>query len=207
MPLKPAVFYGRDALDGAQKQVEDNLRHGSRRTSSLLTKQPILFAVAFIQIQKTILIIRISSLPTSGRGPDVGRSLCILGYNLFAVTLMARLAKERLSTAKELISVWSENGPDFLPDRHEQNMNRSISLSVDSNLMPASSIFSPAYQQEHRRQLFAGGHCHSTHQWFHPPLLLYPRQAYWSRIDGKIPTLWSSLCSLLSSRLCNSMAG
>ena len=53
----------------------------------------------------------------------------------FAVTLMARLAKEGLSTAKELIVAWSENGPDILPNHHEQNMNRSISLSVDSNLM------------------------------------------------------------------------
>ena len=55
----------------------------------------------------------------------------------FAVTLMARLAKEGLSMAKELIVAWSdsENGPDILPDHHEQNMNRSISLSIDSNLM------------------------------------------------------------------------
>ena len=53
----------------------------------------------------------------------------------FAVTLMARLGKEGQSTAKELILAWSKNGPDILPDHHEQNMNRSISLSVDSNLM------------------------------------------------------------------------
>ena len=53
----------------------------------------------------------------------------------FAVILMARLAKEGQSTAKELILARSENGPDILPDYHEQNMNRSISLSVDSNLM------------------------------------------------------------------------
>ena len=59
----------------------------------------------------------------------------MLGHMPFAVTLMARLAKEGLPTAKELIVAWSENGPDILPNHHEQNMNRSISLSVDSNLM------------------------------------------------------------------------
>ena len=53
----------------------------------------------------------------------------------FAVTIMVRLAKEGQSTAKELIVAWSENGSDILPDHHEQNINRSISLSIDSNLM------------------------------------------------------------------------
>ena len=71
----------------------------------------------------------------SENDPDVGRLLGILGYMPFAVTLMARLAKEGMSTAKELIAAWLENGPDIFPDHYEQNMNRSISLSIDSNLL------------------------------------------------------------------------
>ena len=53
----------------------------------------------------------------------------------FAITLMARLAKEGLSTAKDLILAWSKKGPDIFPEHHEQNINRSISLSIDSKLM------------------------------------------------------------------------
>ena len=76
-----------------------------------------------------------SIYPASENDRDVGRLLGVLGHMPFAVTLMARLAKEGRSTAKELLSAWSEYGPDILPDHHEQGMNRSISLSVDSYLM------------------------------------------------------------------------
>ena len=75
----------------------------------------------------------------------------------------------------------------------------SLTLSEPRNLKKtlklASSIFSPSYQQEQRKQPFAGGYQRLTHQWFHPPLLLYLRQDYLSescrrlsRIDGKILT-------------------
>ena len=70
--------------------------------------------------------------PNSENDSDIGRLLYVLGYMPFAVTLMARLAKEGESTANELLSAWSEYGPDILPDNHEQSMNRSISLSVES---------------------------------------------------------------------------
>jgi hypothetical protein len=76
-----------------------------------------------------------SIYPDSESDSDVGELLRVLGYMPFAVTLMARLAKEGRSTAKELLSAWSEYGPDIFPDHHEQSMNRSISLSVDSYLM------------------------------------------------------------------------
>ena len=76
-----------------------------------------------------------SIYPDSENDRDVGRLLSVLGYMPYAVTLMARLAKEGQSTANELLSAWSEYGPDILPDHHEQSMNRSISLSVDSYLM------------------------------------------------------------------------
>ena len=71
----------------------------------------------------------------------------------------------------------------------------STATSWSRTLKLASSIFSPSYQQEQRKQPFAGGYQRLTHQWFHPPLLLYLRQGYLSescrrlsRIDGKILT-------------------
>ena len=134
-------------LDGAQKQVEDTLRRLAMlsHVAILITMRgkypPCDEAIEWQskEIQPTdetacIHIYR-SIYPGSENDPDVGRLLGILGHMPFAVTLMARLAKEGLSTAKELIFAWSRNGPDILPNHHEQNMNRSISLSIDSNLM------------------------------------------------------------------------
>ena len=136
-----------NALDGAQKQVEDTLRRLAMlsHVAILVTMRgrypPCDEAIKWQskEIQPTdeaagLLIYR-SIHPDSENDPDVGRLLCVLGYMPFAVTLMARLAKEGLSMAKELISAWSEKGPDILPEHHEQNMNRSISLSVDSSLI------------------------------------------------------------------------
>ena len=136
-----------NAIEGAQKQVEDNLRQ-----LAMLSHVAILVTMRgryppcdegikwqSKEIQPTdkaaCLLIYRSIYPDSENDPDVDRLLGILGHMPFAVTLMARLAKEGLSTAKELISAWSEKGPDILPEHLEQNMNRSISLSVDSNLM------------------------------------------------------------------------
>ena len=136
-----------NALDGAQKQVEDNLRRLAMLShiAILVTMRgrypPCDEAITWQskEIQPTdegaCLRIYHRIYPDSENDPDVGRLLGILGQMPFAITLMARLAKEGQSTAKELILAWSENGPDILPDHHEQNMNRSISLSVDSNLM------------------------------------------------------------------------
>jgi hypothetical protein len=76
-----------------------------------------------------------SIYPDSENDLDVVRLVCVLGYMPFAVTLMSRLAKEGQSTAKELLSAWSEYCPDIFLDHHEQSMNRSISLSVDSYLV------------------------------------------------------------------------
>ena len=136
-----------NALDRAQKQVEDTLRRVAMLSNIaiLVTMRgrhpPCDEAIKWQskEIQPTdegaCLRIYRSIYPDSENDPDVGKLLGILGHMPFAVTLMARLAKEGLSTAKELIVAWSENGPDILPDHHEQNMNRSISLSIDSNLM------------------------------------------------------------------------
>ena len=136
-----------NALDGAQKQVEDTLRRLANLShiAILVTMRgrypPCDEAIKWQskEIQPTDegagLRIYRSIYPESENDPDVGRLLSMLGYMPFAITLMARLAKEGLSTAKELILAWSKNGPDILPDHHEQNINRSISLSIDSKLM------------------------------------------------------------------------
>ncbi|KDR66873.1 hypothetical protein GALMADRAFT_147526 [Galerina marginata CBS 339.88] len=73
--------------------------------------------------------------PASKDDPDVGRLLNVLGHMPFAVTLMANLAQDGGSTAKDLLDAWSESGPDILSDDPERSMNRSISLSVDSDLV------------------------------------------------------------------------
>ena len=136
-----------NALDGAQKQVEDNIRRLAmlNHVAILVTMrgryppcdEAINWQSKEIQPTDECASLRIfrNIYPDSKNDPDVGRLLGILGHLPFAVTLMARLAKEGQSTGKELILAWSENGPDILPDHHEQNMNRSISLSVDSTLM------------------------------------------------------------------------
>jgi hypothetical protein len=73
--------------------------------------------------------------PGSENDPDVARLLATLAHMPFAVTLMAKLGVEGQSTAKELLDAWSESGPDILSNDPEQSMNRSIGLSVESNLV------------------------------------------------------------------------
>ena len=73
--------------------------------------------------------------PDSENDPDVARLLAALGHMPFAITLMANLGKQGQSTAKELLDAWYKRGPDILDDQHEESMNRSISLSVDSDLV------------------------------------------------------------------------
>ena len=73
--------------------------------------------------------------PDSKHDPHVGKLLSVLGHMPSAVTLMATLAKQGQSTAEELLVAWSKFGPDILPNQHEQSMNRSIGLSVNSYLM------------------------------------------------------------------------
>ena len=72
--------------------------------------------------------------PGSENDPDVPRLLAALGYMPFAVTLMAKLGVEGHSTANDLLEDWLESGPDIFSDP-EQSMNRSIRLSVESDLV------------------------------------------------------------------------
>ena len=136
-----------NALDGSQKQVEDILRRLAMlsHVAIIVTMrgryppcdESIKWQSKDIRPTDEAACLRIyhSIYPDSESDSDVGTLLRVLGHMPFAITLMARLAKEGRSTAKELLYAWSEYGPDILPEHHEQSMNRSISLSVDSYLV------------------------------------------------------------------------
>ena len=89
--------------------------------------------------------------PSSKNDPNVDHLLAALGHMPFAVTLMANLGKRGKSTANELLEMWCTSGPDMLSvtNSPEKSMNRSISLSVDSefvkqdpNALPLLTILS-----------------------------------------------------------------
>jgi hypothetical protein len=73
--------------------------------------------------------------PGSENDPDVARLLTALGHMPFAVTLIAKLGVEGQSTAKDLLDAWLKSGPHIFSDDLEQSMNRSIRLSVESDLV------------------------------------------------------------------------
>jgi len=75
--------------------------------------------------------------PSSKNDPDVDRLLAALGHMPLAITLMANLGKRRKSTAKELLETWYTSGTDMLSvtNSPEKSMNRSISLSADSEFV------------------------------------------------------------------------
>ncbi|KAF8900857.1 hypothetical protein CPB84DRAFT_1847095 [Gymnopilus junonius] len=77
--------------------------------------------------------------PASKDDPDVGRLLNSLGHMPFAVTLMANLGKEVHWTANDLTDAWLECGLDMFTDNPKKSMNRSISLSVGSDLVKQNS--------------------------------------------------------------------
>ena len=75
--------------------------------------------------------------PSSKNDPNVDRLVAVLGHMPFAVTLMANLGKRGKSTANELLETWYTSGTDMLSvtNSSEKSMNRSISLSVDSEFV------------------------------------------------------------------------
>jgi len=75
--------------------------------------------------------------PSSKNDPSVDRLLATLGHMPFAVTLMANLGKRGKSTANELLETWYTSGTGMLSvsNSPEKSMNRSISLSVDSEFV------------------------------------------------------------------------
>ena len=89
--------------------------------------------------------------PSSKNDPNVDHLLAALGHMPFAVTLMANLGKRGKSTVNELLEMWYTSGTDMLSVTNslEKSMNRSISLSVDSefvkqdpNALPLLAILS-----------------------------------------------------------------
>ena len=75
--------------------------------------------------------------PQSMEDPGVDGLLAALGRMPFAVTLMAKLGKKSRSSAKELLAEWLLSGTEIISnsDSTENNMNRSISLSVDRSFV------------------------------------------------------------------------
>jgi len=75
--------------------------------------------------------------PSSKDDLDVDRLLAAMGHMPFAVALMANLGKRGRSTAQELLEMWYTSGTDMLSiaNSSEKSMNRSISLSVDSEFV------------------------------------------------------------------------
>jgi len=75
--------------------------------------------------------------PQSKEDPGVDGLLAALGRMPFAVTLMAKLGKKSRSLAKELLAEWLHSGTEIISNSNstEDNMNRSISLSVDRSFV------------------------------------------------------------------------
>ena len=132
---------------GTQKQIEDILRQLAELSNIAIfvtmrgTNPPCNNVIHWQSKnidptdERACLRIYHDNNPGSKDDPDVGRLLAVLGYMPFAVTLMAKLGMEGKSTAKELLDAWRESGPDMLSDQPEESMNRSISLSVESDLV------------------------------------------------------------------------
>lgn len=75
--------------------------------------------------------------PISKHDYDVDELLAALGYLPFAVTLMAKLGKKSRSSARALLDEWSQVGTEMIShsSTREDNMNRSISLSIDRDFV------------------------------------------------------------------------
>jgi tetratricopeptide (TPR) repeat protein len=138
-----------NAPGGTQKQVDDILRKLAMlsHVAILITMRgsyppcddAIEWQAQMIQPTDEAACLRIfhDVNPSSQGDPDVGRLLAALGHMPFAVTLMANLGKRGKSTAKELLDTWYTSGTNMLSITNslERNMNRSISLSVDSEFV------------------------------------------------------------------------
>ena len=134
--------------DGSQQAIRDiirrlaNIRHvallvtmrGTHPPSEDIVWQPKYLpptdASACRQIFRDI-------FPSSEDDSDLDNLLKALGHMPFAVTLMAKLGKETHSSAQRLLESWNKSGTNMIssPNTPEENMNRSINLSVESSLV------------------------------------------------------------------------
>ena len=134
---------------GTQKQIEDILRQLAKltRIAIFITMRgrvpPCSTAIKW-QLkniepadEEACLRIYHDNNPNSSKDSDADIILLLeaLGYMPFAVTLMAKLGMEGMSTAKELLDAWRKSGPGILSDKPEESMDHSISLSVESDLI------------------------------------------------------------------------
>lgn len=133
---------------GTQKQIEDMLRQLAElnHIAIFITMRgrnpPCNNAITWEwkNIQPTdeaacLCVYRDNNPSSRDSDEDIMLLLEALGYMPFAVTLMAKLGMEGMSTAKELLYAWRESGPDLLSDNPEASMNRSISLSIESDVV------------------------------------------------------------------------
>jgi len=133
---------------GTQKQVEDILRQLSKLTHIAIfitmrgrippCSTAIKWQLKNIEPTDEEACLRIyhDNNPSSkDSDADIVILLEALGNMPFAVTLMAKLGMEGISTAKELLDAWRKSGPDILSDKPEESMDHSISLSVESDLI------------------------------------------------------------------------
>jgi hypothetical protein len=151
------------------------------------------------------------SYPSSKGDPDVGCLLAVLGYMPFAVTLVAKLGMEG-STAKELLDAWRRSG-DILFDKREESMNRSISLSVESDLVKRNPN---AVTLLFILLLLPAGTTKQNLHWWAPdsaiqtsmiPSAIATLSKAALLVQNKLTQLECSSWSLSSSRLCSSKAG
>jgi len=178
---------------GTQKQIEDTLRRLAElnHIAILITMRgrippcngPIKWESRSIQPADEEACFRIyhDNNPSSKGDPDVGRLLAVLGYMPFAVTLMAKLGIEGMSTAKVLLDAWHKSGPDILSDNPEESMNRSIGLSVESDLIKRNPN---AYTLLSILSLLPAGTTTKNLRWWAPDSLLLA-----SMIPSAIATL------------------
>jgi tetratricopeptide (TPR) repeat protein len=107
--------------------------------------------------------------PKSKDDPDVDSLLDVLGFMPFAVTLMARLGRKSCSSAKDLLKDWSQDGTGMISRSNspEENMNRSIGLSVDSALVKQNP---DALLLLATLSLLPAGTCRKNLDWWAPNL-------------------------------------
>ena len=181
------------------------LSNGSRRRFSLQMKLPaFLYTAASIQNRKTILM---------SVGCFAFWDTCLLLWHSWQD--WARKGTQRRvdsSIVRERAwnppwPLWTEHEPKRQPFYWQQPDE-----AEPSSPPPEYSLLPTCRNSENKSSLVDTSTLLSNGGWnfsMVPSAIatLSPRRDYWSRIEGKILTLQSSLCFLLSSRLFNSMAG
>ncbi|KAF8512541.1 hypothetical protein BU17DRAFT_96201 [Hysterangium stoloniferum] len=180
-----------EPLQGSQREVEDVLRQLAslphvallltmRATfpprSDIVWKQKILPPIDSAASRN--IFTRINEVSASD--PNIDCLLDALGHMPLAVTLMATLGKQSGANAQQLMDDWRRYGTNMIShtSSNEENINRSISLSVRSRLME---------QNPEALDLFA-------------TLSMLPAGTTFQKLDHWIPTLTSKIASIATLR-------